>query len=116
MYYRLVFPIFLLLCSCTTVEFVRKDTVPTKQGILRHLPPSSGDKEVKYRDEVKKKAQEFCGGDFTITKEYQALDESQSSTGIGIGTGFGYSSRSSVYMGGSSPARSMYSFVEFTCK
>ncbi len=105
---------FLLLGGCMTVEFVRKDFVPHKQGILRHSIPSSAENELKYRNEAKKQAQEFCGDDFTILKEYQALDLAPSSSGIA--TGFGLGRHSTMMIGGTSQNQIMYSFIEFTCK
>lgn len=116
---RLVFfSTFLFMVSCTTVEFVRKDIIPQKQGILRYSPTSSAETETKYKSEVTKKAQQFCGTDFTITKEYQALSESKSSTGFGTGIGFGSGggASSSIMVGTSAPSQSMYNYVEFTCK
>ena len=109
-----IFFILLFLAGCTTVEFVRKDLKPQKQGVLRHTPPSSPEKEVKYRDEVKKQAGNFCGGEFNITKEYQALGESRSSAGIG--TGFGFGSGSGIFVGGSDRPEVMYNYVEFVCR
>ncbi len=106
--------IFLSICGCTTVEFVRKDLTPQKQGILRYSPPSNASREAEYKTEVAKKAQDFCGGDFQITREYQAMEESRSS--VGIGTGFGIGRQSSVLLGGSGPRESMSNFVEFVCK
>jgi hypothetical protein len=102
------------MCGCTTVEFVRKDLTPQKQGILRYTPPSNANREAEYKNEVNKKAQEFCGGDFNITREYQAMEESRSS--VGVGTGFGIGRQSSVLIGGAGPRESMYNFVEFVCK
>lgn len=105
----------LCLASCTTVEFVRKDTTPEKKAVLRHSIPSNPDKEVKYKAEVDKKANEFCGSPgYTITKEYQALDQADSN--VGIGTGFGFGSSSSILIGRSTPSREMASFVEISCK
>lgn len=109
-----ILSILLLLAGCTTVEFVRKDFVPHKQGILRHSVPSSAESQVKYRDEVNKNAREFCGGDFSILKEYEALDESRSAAGIGTGFGFGH--RSAIMIASSNQNQMMYSFVEFSCK
>jgi len=108
------FILFFGVCGCTTVEFVRKDLTPHKQGILRHSPPSSGSREAEYRDLVNEKARQFCGGDFTIVREYQALDESRSTAGVG--TGFGFGNRSSIIVGGAGPKQTMYHFVEFICK
>jgi hypothetical protein len=38
--------LFVLTSGCTTVEFVRKDVVPTKQAILRHAPPSNHQRDL----------------------------------------------------------------------
>lgn len=112
---RILFLTFLLFFTgCISVEFVRKDFVPQKQGILRHSVPSSEEKAIKYRAEAEKQAREFCGGDFNITKEYQALDQAHTQTGVGTGFGFGRSS--SVFIAGGAPSQVMYSFVEFNCK
>ena len=109
---------FVFMSSCTTVEFVRKDITPQKQGILRYSPTSSPETENKYKTEVNKKAQQFCETDFTITKEYQAMGESKSSTGFGTGIGFGNGggASSSIMVGTSVPSNSMYNYVEFICK
>ena len=104
----------ILITSCTTVEFVRKETNPQKQAILRHSPPSNTEQESKYRDKVFQEARGFCGGDFNVTKEYQALDES--SQRAGLGTGFGVGANSSIFMSSAGPSRSMYSFVEISCR
>jgi hypothetical protein len=110
---RLAFSLIVLFLSgCTTVEFVRKDQVPQKQGVLRYLPTSSASKEAKYREKVNEKAREFCGGEFKITKEYQAREETGSSTGIGTGIGFGHAG---IMLGGSRGSTAMYQFVEFVC-
>lgn len=101
------------LCGCTTVEFVRKDVTPQKQGILRHSTTSNPKREAEYKEKVNEKAREYCGGDFQITREYEARDVSSSS--VGVGTGFGFGRSSSVLVGGSAPTQNMYSFVEFTC-
>ncbi|MGZ3690733.1 MAG: hypothetical protein ACXVAX_04480 [Pseudobdellovibrio sp.] len=108
-----LFLILFILCGCTTVEFVRKDFTPTKQAVLRYAPPSDSKDEAKYREEINKKAGEFCGGGFQITKEYQARDASDSS--VGVGTGFGTRS-SSLFLGSTTPNTSMYNFVEIICK
>lgn len=104
----------LAISGCTTVEFVRKDTVPVKQGVLRHSPPSNDEKALEYRKKVNEKALEFCGGAYNITKEYQALGEAPSSAGVG--TGFGIGGSSSIFIGSSSRSSAMYNFVEFTCQ
>jgi hypothetical protein len=104
----------LFLFSCShTVEFVRKESTPQKQAIVRY-PPSSEKNETKYREDLKKQAHQFCSGDYEITKEYQARDESSSSAGVATGIGIGHSG--SVIVGGSGPRTSMYNFVEFICK
>ena len=103
-----------LLSGCTTVEFVRKDLTPSKKAVVRYSPSSSPSSEAKYRDELKKQAMGFCGGDFEITKEYQAKDETGTSTGLG--TGFGVGAASSIFIGGSRGNTAMYNFVEFSCK
>jgi hypothetical protein len=103
-----------VLSSCTTVEFVRKETTPHKQGVLRFSPPSSESKEAEYKAEAANKAREFCGGDFTITKEYQTLDQSRSTAGVG--TGFGLGGGFGMVLGGSGPSQTMYNFIEFSCK
>lgn len=102
-----------LVSSCTTVEFVRKDTSPVRQGILRHSPPSNDEKAQEYRKKVDEAAVGYCGGAYNITKEYQAMDEAKSSAGIG--TGFGIGGSSSIFIGGSNRGSTMYNFVEFTC-
>lgn len=104
-----------LLSSCShTVEFVRRETSPTKQAIVRYYPTDKPEKEAKYREDLKKKATGFCDGDYTITREYQARDESTSSAGIATGVGIGNSG--AIMVGGSGPRTTMYNFVEFTCK
>lgn len=107
-----IWPVFLVIAGCTTVDFVRKDISPQKQGILRHSPPSDAAKAEKYRAEVDKKATEFCGGKYHVTREYQAEDISNTSTGVG--TGFGYGG-AGILIGTSTPSRSLYNFVEFVC-
>ena len=91
---------------------MRKDTSPEKKGVLRHSPPSNTEKAEKYKAEVSKKATEFCGGSFNITKEYQAREETGNSTGVGTGMGVGMGG---IMIGGSSRSTSMYNFVEFDC-
>lgn len=110
----LITPLLLILSSCShTVEFVRRDTSPSKQAVVRYYPTDKADTEAKYRDDLKKKATDFCGGEYTITKEYQARDESNTSTGIATGVGIG---NGAIMVGGSGPRTTMYNFVEFTCK
>lgn len=104
----------LFVSGCShTVEFVRRDTSPQKQGVVRYYPTDKPEHEAKYRQDLKNKATNFCGGDYTITKEYQARDESNSSAGVA--TGFGIGGHSSVIFGGAGPRTTMYNFVEFTC-
>ncbi len=107
----------LALTGCTTVEFVRKDTKPVKQAVIRYAPQSNPDKEAKYREEFKKQASGFCGGEFDITKEYQAREETGSSTGVGTGFGTGMGvGVGGIFLGGSSRNTAMYQFIEFACK
>lgn len=103
-----------LTTGCTTVEFVRKDTLPKKQAIVRYSPTSSESQEAKYKEEVKRQALNFCGTDFEITKEYQARDEAN--TSAGVGTGFGIGGGSTILISGSNRNTAMYNFVEFVCK
>lgn len=110
---KTLYVILFALSSCTTVEFVRKDTTPEKKGILRYSPPSDEKQDAKYKAEVNKKASEFCGSNYKITKEYQALDEADSS--VGVGTGIGFGGNSAILVGGSRPTRAMANFVEFSC-
>ena len=102
------------ITGCTTVEFIRKDFTPRKQGILRYAPTSSESREAKYRAEVKKQATDFCGTEFEIIREFQAREETGSASGIG--TGFGIGSGGSIFVGGSERSTAMYNFVEFACK
>lgn len=105
----------LILSSCShTVEFVRRDTTPQKQAVVRYYPTDKPEHEAKYRKDLQKKATGFCDGDYTITKEYQARDESN--TSAGVATGFGIGGNSSVIFGGAGPRTTMYNFVEFVCK
>lgn len=110
----LIASMLLILSSCShTVEFVRRDTSPTKQAVVRYYPTDKPDTEAQYREDLKKKATGFCNGDYTITREYQARDESNSSAGIATGVGIG---NGAIMVGGSGPRTTMYNFVEFTCK
>lgn len=110
----LIAPVLLFLTGCShTVEFVRRDTSPQKQAVVRYSPTEKPDVEAKYRDDLQKKATQFCGGDYQITREYQARDESRSSAGVATGVGFG---SGAIMVGGGGPSTSMYNFVEFTCK
>lgn len=100
------------LCGCTTVTFVRKDLKPEKKAILRYLPQSSEKNEAKYREKVASEAKTFCGGEYKITKEYQAREETGSSTGVGTGVGFGMGG---IMLGGSSRNTALYNFIEIVC-
>jgi hypothetical protein len=104
--------ILFFIGGCTTVEFVSKEVTPTRQATLRHLTPSSNTSYVDYRDKVNKKASEFCEGDFEITNEYQALEESNSSTrasSIGLGSG-------TIFAGGAHRGPTTYNMVEVACR
>lgn len=107
-----ILAVLFFLGGCTTVEFVRKDTTPEKKAVLRHTPPSDEKKAAKYKDEVNKKAHEFCGGDFNVTKEYQARQPTGSSTGLGTGVGLGMGG---IMLGTSHQSSVMYNFVELSC-
>lgn len=102
-----------LLSGCTSVEFVRKDFTPKKQATLRYPSQSSRSDDLKFREKISSEARNFCDGDYTITKEYQARDEGNSS--VGVGTGFGLGT-GSVFMGTSDRGSSMYNFAEVSCK
>lgn len=104
---------FLLICGCTTVEFVRKDISPSKRAILRYSSPSNANREARYQEEVRKKASAFCGGEYKTTKEYQAREATGSSTGIGTGFGVGMGG---ILVGGSNQNTAMYNFVEVECQ
>jgi hypothetical protein len=105
--------ILIFVSGCTTVEFVRKDTSPHKQGLLRYLPSSSSSKMEKYHNKAIKMASDFCGGKFKITKEYEALEQATTSTGVGSGIGFG---SGGILVGTSAPSETMYKFIEFSCE
>lgn len=107
-----VFCLFAALCACSTVEFVRKDLTPHRQGVVRYLPTDSADREAKYRADLNKKATDFCGGPYKVTREYQALEESGSSAGVGTGFGVG---AGAIFVGGADRGTTMYNYVEFTC-
>jgi len=108
--------IFLIaLTSCTTVEFVRRDITPVKGAILRYPPQSDPARQAKFRAEAEEKARGYCGGDFQISKEYEAMEERPGSSSVGVGTGFGYG-RTGILIGGSSRSQTMYHFVEIVCK
>lgn len=107
--------IFLFISTgCTTVEFIRKDTSPRKTALVRYALASSPEREKEYREVLDKEAKEFCGGDYYITKEYQAREESSSSAGVG--TGFGIGRGTSIFMGGYNRPTSLYNFAEFDCR
>lgn len=109
----------LILSGCTTVEFVRKDLTPVKQAIIRYPPQSNPKSEAKYRDELAREAREFCGGEYAITKEYQAREETGTATGMGTGIGMGMGRRgfgSTIMLGSSTRPTAMYHFVELACK
>ena len=108
----LIFSI-LFLSGCTTVKFVRKDFTPEKKAVLRYLPPSTEEKDKKFRDKVAQEAKSFCGGEYKVTKEYQAREETGTSTGVGTGVGFGMGG---VMLGGGSRNTAMYNFTEVTCQ
>jgi hypothetical protein len=112
-YFTLFFCWVFLLSSCTTVEFVRKDQTPRKQGIIRHAIPSNEKRAAEYREKVATEARAFCGGEFEITKEYEAREDSGISTGAATGFGVGFGG---IMLGGSNRGTSMYNFVEFVCK
>lgn len=109
---HLFFLFALVLAGCSTVDFVRKDLSPHKQGVLRYTPTSSTDREAKLKDQVGKKAGEFCAGPFEITKEYQAREDTGS--GAGVGTGFGFGG-GGLLIGTSTRNTALYNFVEFKC-
>ncbi|KYG63190.1 hypothetical protein AZI86_15925 [Bdellovibrio bacteriovorus] len=102
-----------LLCGCTSVEFVRKETYPQKQAVLRYQPSSKPNKEAKSRAELEKKAHEFCAGDYEITKEYQSRQNTGASTGVGTGLGIGMGG---IMVGASQDNSAMYNMVELSCK
>lgn len=106
-----------LLTGCTSVEFVRRDLTPVRQAVLRYPPQSDADGEAKHRAELTKKAVEFCGKDFKIVKEYEALEKNDDSgMRTGIGTGFGMGAGGAIFIGGSSgSSERMYHFVEISC-
>lgn len=106
-----------VVAGCTTVDVVRREITPTKQLVVRYVPQSNPDKEAKRRDLVNQKAREFCGGEFHITREYEALEETGGSTGVGIGTGFGYNRGFGTVFSVGTAARNtqMYRFVDIAC-
>lgn len=109
-----VLGLIVFLSGCTSVEFVRKDFTPRRQAVLKYAPPGSESREVKYRIELSKQATNFCSGEYDITREFQAREETGSSAGIG--TGFGIGSSGSIFVGGSDRSTAMFNFVEITCK
>ena len=80
---------------------------------MRYLPPSSDAREAEAREQITKQATAFCGGEFNITKEYQALSPRSSS--VGIGTGFS-TGGSSIIFSSANRSETMYNFVELVCK
>lgn len=113
-HHSFIITLFFLICGCTTVEFVRKDFTPIKKGVIRHALTSNPSRQAEYRELVNKEAKNFCGGEFEINKEYQAREETGSSTGVGTGVSIGR--RSSIFIGGSDRSTAMYNFIEFVCK
>ncbi len=120
----LILLLFLVLTGCTTVDFVRKDLTPHKQAVLRYEPTSNPKTEEKYRAKLNEQSTNFCGGNYSIVKEYEALTETPRSSGVttGVGTGFGTGRRGMGFgFGGlviGAPAGSsekMYHFVEIDC-
>lgn len=110
----------LLTTACTSVEFVRKDLTPAKSAILRYPPQSKPDKEKKHRDKLNEEATAYCGGPYTITREYEALTETPRSsgvtTGIGLGTGIGRGGfGTGIGFGTSVPREDNYHYVELAC-
>lgn len=106
--------LFVFIGGCTSVEFVRKDLTPQKQGVLRFVIASNPSRDAEYRLKAKEMAREFCGGDFEITHEYQAREESQTSTGVS--TGVHISRSASIVLGASDRGTQLYNFIEFVCK
>ena len=102
------------MCGCVSVEFVRKDLLPTKQALLRYLPPSSEKREAEARELLKKQATEFCEGEYDITKEYQAMAERSSS--VGVDTGFNAGGGANIIFSRTHRHETMYNFVEVICK
>lgn len=111
---RLTILFVLIICSgCTSVNFVRKDFTPQKQAVLKYQATSDSNKDQKYKNKVDKEARQFCGGDFAITKEYQAREYTDTSSGVGTGFGVGFGG---VMLGASQSDTAMYTFVEVACK
>lgn len=105
--------ILLFISACTSVEFVRKETSPERKGLIRHFPTTDQEKAAEYRVKVNKAANDFCGGEFNISREFQAREESGS--GVGTGVGFG-SGGGSIFLGGSNRGSTMYNYVEIICR
>lgn len=106
-----------MIVGCTTVDVVRKDLSPTKLLVLRYTPQSDHDREAQRRDIINQKALDFCGGEFHIIREYEALEETGGYSGVGIGTGFGFHHGfgTAVSVGTTTPHSQMYRFVEVEC-
>lgn len=98
--------------GCTTVTFVRKDLSPTKQAVLRYAPTDNAKKEEKYKAKVASESRQFCGGDYSVMKEYQARENTGTSTGVGTGFGVGFGG---IALGSSQSNTAMYNFVEISC-
>jgi hypothetical protein len=109
----LVLATLVLVSGCTTVEFVRKDFTPNKQATLRYPAQSSQIDDTKYRKKLNTEAIEFCGGEYIITKEYQAREVGSSAVGVGTGVGIG---AGSIFMGTTDRGSSMNNFAEISCK
>lgn len=108
----ILFSMLLSSVSCTTVTFVRKDFSPQKQAVLKYSPTDDAKKEEKYKAKVAEESRKFCGGDYTINKEYQAREATGTSTGVGTGFGVGFGG---VLLGTSQSNTAMYNFVEVSC-
>jgi hypothetical protein len=106
----------ILVTACSTVEFVRKDFTPHRQGVFRSSTTASESRQAKDREEINQKAKEFCGGEFTVTKEYQALEPTRTTAGVGAGLGMGIGTNSAFMLGSSTATERMFNFVEFVCK
>lgn len=114
------FPILLVLFTgcATTVEFVRKDLTPEKRATLRY--PAGSSKEQQYRDKLTEQARGFCGGEFKITREYEAREETGGSTGVGTGIGAGLGRHSGIgvglSLGTANRNTAMYHFTDISCQ
>jgi hypothetical protein len=98
--------------GCTTVEFVRKDLMPDKKAVLKYPTTDSDKKASKYQEKVQEKAMQFCGGGYEVEKQYQAREETGTSTGFGTGLG---TTNAGVLVGTSRSNTAMYNFVEIAC-